>query len=97
VAYTDKQVIDVVRNAAECWWRELPREFRWADGTIKVPALKAIMRKAAGVACAVHLHEKDLAWYFEWMDRPEKERLLETALGIYRVGERTRETEEAMA
>ena len=65
-------------------------ESRWQDGTTKVSALKAIIEKVAGAACSVRPPEKDLAWHLEWMDEPKKERFLETALEIYRVGGRTR-------
>lgn len=93
---TEKQLIDVIRDAAERWWFECPREFRREDGTINVPALKGMMHKVNGITCAVNGPAKDVARHIEWMDAAEKERHLEAALSIYRVGYRIREMEEAL-
>ena len=94
--HTEQQIIDMIRNAAEWWWFELPKHFRWDDGTVKVPALKQIMRQINGVGCTVGPQEKGLVRWFERLDNPEIERFLEKALWIYRVGYRTREMEETL-
>jgi hypothetical protein len=83
--YTEGQLVNVVRNAVEGVLRH-PQPFRChlPSGHLDVDAFKRYFRLTAGIASSVRPEEKDMARYVELLDEPERERVLEEALRIYR-------------
>jgi hypothetical protein len=83
--YTDTQLVNVVRNAVEGALQH-PQPFRChlPSGHLDVDAFKRYFCLTAGIASNVRADQKDMAWHVELLDEPERERVLEVALRIYR-------------
>jgi len=85
VDYTHNQIVKVIRHAVEGVLQH-PQPFRChlKSGHLDVDALKEYFCLPAGIASSVREEEKDIAWHVELLDSPERERVLEKALQIYR-------------
>jgi hypothetical protein len=85
MTYTDDHLINVVRDAVEGVLRHpQPIRCHLPSGHLDVDEFKAYFRRTAGIASSVRPESKHAAWHVELLDEPERERILEEALRIYR-------------
>lgn len=85
MTFTDNQLVNVVRNAVEgVLQHPQPIRCHLPTGHLDVESFKDYFRRTAGIASSVRDEEKDMAWHVELLDEPERERLLEESLRIYR-------------
>jgi hypothetical protein len=82
--FSRSQVIDALRDAAESWWVDFPKEFRNADYKINFPAVRQQLLATCGVInSGIWNDQKAIARHFELLDDPEKQQLVDEALGVY--------------
>jgi hypothetical protein len=78
----EKDLLETVHDSIIRWARDFPGVYRNQNGSLNKNELRRQMLAYNGIRCNI-VGERFAADYLESLDRPEKLRLIDTALAIY--------------
>jgi len=81
---TRAEIVAILRDAAEHWWFDFPKEFRRADYIVNFPAVRRQLLLPCGVMNSrIRTDQEPIARGFELLEAREKAALVDDALAVY--------------